>query len=423
MNDTNRRPAADGTAPGVRPRLVAGVRAALVPGRDDPAVTLLPGSLALRIPLVALLFALTVGFTAGSIAIAIVGYRMEPGLAWPLGVLQATPLIFAVRWPLAAWRVAAAGMFLTVLARHGEGFMPWPVTAILAMIVILFFTGVGADRQTTVGVGAVMIVGVLLPAVVAGMPGWFGMILAGIAAVALTFGDAVGGRHSAMEELRRREEQHREDLRRQAVLEERARIARELHDVVAHHMSVIAMQAEAAPYKIPDLPDAARQTFGVVRDAAREALTETRRVVGLLRSDDEGAERAPQPGLERLDDLVSAARQSGLSVATVVVGMPRPLTTGVDLSAFRIVQESLSNASRYAPGARVHVEVKYGAESLTVSVVDDGAGGAPEGSQGGGHGLVGMRERVTMLGGSLDVGPLDEAGWRVVAELPYGDPD
>lgn len=424
MNDSDRRPDADGAASGVRPRLVAGVRAALVPGRDDPAVTLLPARLSLRVPLLALMFALTVGLTAGSIAIAIVGYEVEPGLAWPLGVLQATPLIFAARWPLAAWRVAAAGMLLTVLVRHGTGFMPWPVTAILAMIVILFFTGIGADRQTAVGVGAVTIGGVLVPAVLAGMPGWFGMILAGIAAVALTFGDAVGGRHSAMEELRRREEQHRQDLRRQAVLEERARIARELHDVVAHHMSVIAMQAEAAPYKIPDLPDAARQTFGVVRDAAREALTETRRVVGLLRSDDEGAERAPQPGLERLDDLVSAARQSGLSVATVVVGMPRPLHAGVDLSAFRIVQESLSNASRYAPGARVHVEVKYGAEALTVTVADDGARSAPAQAQGGGHGLVGMRERVTMLGGTLDAGPLDDArGWSVVAELPYGDPD
>ncbi|SFQ17033.1 MULTISPECIES: sensor histidine kinase [Actinomadura] len=412
----------DHHASGGKARLVAGVRAAVVPGRDDPAVMLLPGSLALRVPILVFLLALTVGFTGGSIAIPIQMYGVDPGLAWPLGVLQATPLIFAARWPLAAWRIAMTGLVLTVIVRHGDGFMPWPVTAILALVVILFFTGVGADRQTTVGVGTVTIAAALLPAVLLGMPGWFGMILAGIAALALTFGDAVGGRHSAVEELRRREEQHRADLARQAVLEERARIARELHDVVAHHMSVIAMQAEAAPYKIPDLPDAARQTFGVVRDAAREALTETRRVVGLLRADDEGAERAPQPGLDRLDDLVAAARRSGLSVATVVVGMPRPLNAGVDLSAYRIVQESLSNASRYAPGSRVHVEVKYGTGSLVVSVTDDGARGEPEQSQGGGHGLVGMRERVTMLGGSLDAGPLDD-GWAVAAELPYGDPD
>ncbi|MFB4312235.1 sensor histidine kinase [Actinomadura sp. GTD37] len=406
-----------------RTRLLAGVRSALLLGRDGPPVTLLPGRLALRLPILALLAALTIGFTAGSIAIAIQQYHVKTGLAWPLGVLQATPLIFAARWPLVAWRVAAFGLLLTVVIRHGTGFMPWPVTAILALVVILFFTGVGSDRQTTVGVGAVTIAGVLVPAVLFGMPGWFGMILAGIAVVALTFGDAVGGRHSAVEELRRREEQHRQDLARQAVLEERARIARELHDVVAHHMSVIAMQAEAAPYKIPDLPDAARQTFGVVRDAAREALTETRRVVGLLRADGEGPERAPQPGLDRLDDLVAAARRSGLSVASVVVGMPRPLNAGVDLSAYRIVQESLSNAARYAPGSRVDVEVRYGPKALAVSVADDGARSTAEESQGGGHGLVGMRERVTMLGGRLDAGPRADAGWSVVAELPYGDAD
>ncbi|NDU72689.1 sensor histidine kinase [Actinomadura sp. DSM 109109] len=393
-----------------------------MPGSDEPTVTLLPGHPLLRFPILVVLTGMSLGFTAGAIAIAVTQYGVHAELAWPLGALQAMPLVFAARWPLAAWRLAAAGLLLTVLVRHGEGFMPWPVTAILALIVILFFVGVGAARQTTVGVGAVTIGGVLAPAVLFGMPGWFGMILAGLVAVALTFGDAVGGRHSAVEELRRREEQHRRDLARQAVLEERARIARELHDVVAHHMSVIAMQAEAAPYKIPDLPDAARQTFGVVRDAAREALTETRRVVGLLRADDEGAERAPQPGLERLDDLVATARRSGLAVASAVVGMPRPLHAGVDLSAYRIVQESLSNASRYAPGSRVHVEVRYGSETLTVSVTDDGARSAPEESHGGGHGLVGMRERVTMLGGSLEAGPLDDAGWSVVAELPYGDP-
>ncbi|TDE38149.1 sensor histidine kinase [Actinomadura sp. 6K520] len=412
----------DRFAPGGRPRLLAGVRSALLPGGDDPAVTLLPGHKALRIPILLLLLGLTIGFTAGSIAISITQDGVATSLAWPLGVLQATPLMFAARWPLAAWRAAAAGLLLMVFVRHGEGFMPWPVTAILALVVILFFTGVGTDRQTTLGVGAVTITGVLLPAVLFGMPGWFAMILAGLAALALTFGDAVGGRHSAVEELRRREEQHRQDLARQAVLEERARIARELHDVVAHHMSVIAMQAEAAPYKIPDLPDAARQTFGVVRDAAREALTETRRVVGLLRSDGDDAERTPQPGLERLDDLVGAARRSGLSVAVVITGVPRPLDAGVDLSAYRIVQESLSNASRYAPGSRVHIEVRYGPGTLAVSVADDGARSTPEESQGGGHGLVGMRERVTMLGGGLTAGPREGGGWSVVAELPYGAP-
>ena len=135
MNDPERSAAVR------RTRLLAGVRSALLPGGDGPPVTLLPGRLLLRVPILVLLAGLTIGFTAGSIAIPIEQYHVASGLAWPLGVLQATPLIFAARWPLAAWRVAAAGLLLTVFARHGEGFMPWPVTAILALVVILFFTG------------------------------------------------------------------------------------------------------------------------------------------------------------------------------------------------------------------------------------------------------------------------------------------
>ncbi|MEW2355616.1 sensor histidine kinase [Spirillospora sp. NPDC029432] len=404
-------------------RLLQGIRSALLPGPHDPHVTMLPERMWLRIPLLLLLLGMTIGFTAGSIAIPIEVDHRSPGISAVLGVLQAAPLMLAVRRPLAAWRLSAGGFLLGALLVRGVGFWPWPVTAFLALLVILFFVALACDRETLIGVGAVTIAGVLGPAVLLGMPGWFGAILAGIVLVVLAFGDAIGGRRTAEAIVREQEELRRQDLARQAVLEERARIARELHDVVAHHMSVIAMQAEAAPYKIPDLPDAARQTFGVVRDAAREALTETRRVVGLLRSDDEGAERAPQPGLDRLDDLVAAARGAGLKVGVTMIGVPRPLAVGVDLSAFRIVQESLSNATRYAPGSRVQIEIRYGPDSLRVSVVDDGPRGTPEESHGGGHGLVGMRERVVMLDGTLTAGARERGGWEVVADVPYGDPD
>ncbi|MFI0356668.1 sensor histidine kinase [Actinomadura sp. 9N407] len=401
-------------------RLLQGIRAALLPGPHDPHTTMLPSRMWLRTPILLLLLAMTIGFTAGSIAIPIEVDHRSPGISALLGVLQAAPLLLAVTRPLAAWRLSAAGFFIGVLMVRGVGFWPWPVTAFLAHLAILFFVSLACDRETLVGVGAVSIGGLLGPAVLFGMPGWFAAILAGVVLVVLAFGDAVGGRRTAEAIVREQEQLRRQDLARQAVLEERARIARELHDVVAHHMSVIAMQAEAAPYKIPDLPDAARQTFGVVRDAAREALTETRRVVGLLRSDDETVERAPQPGLERLDDLVAAARRSGLAVGVTVVGVPRPLAVGVDLSAFRIVQESLSNAARYAPGSRVQIEVRYGQSSLRVTVVDDGPRSTPEESQGGGHGLVGMHERVAMLDGTLTAGGRPEGGWSVVADVPYG---
>ncbi|MFC9970270.1 sensor histidine kinase [Spirillospora sp. NPDC127200] len=153
-----------------------------------------------------------------------------------------------------------------------------------------------------------------------------------------------------------------------------------------------------------------------VRDAARAALDETRRVVGLLRAEDEHVRR---PGLDRLDELIDAACGSGLRASAVVIGYPRRLEAGVELTAFRIVQESLSNAVRYAPGADVTVGLHYGPRTLTVSVTDDGARTAPGIPHGGGHGLLGIRERVALLGGTVQAGPRNGAGWSVVAELPF----
>jgi signal transduction histidine kinase len=297
------------------------------------------------------------------------------------------------------------------------------------MVAVLIQIAIRHERSTAIGAAVLTAFGVVLPAVpLAGMPLWFAFILWAIIAVAVVFADAVSGRYAAEASLAEQTALRQRDLARQAVLEERARIARELHDVVAHHMSVVALQAEAAPYKIADLPPQARETFRTIRDAAREALAETRRVVGLLRDEAEAAERVPQPGLDRLDDLVERGRHAGLDVAARIVGVPRPLAAGVDLSAYRIVQEALSNAARHAPRSTVRVEVRYGPDRLTVAVADNGdgvpAGAAGDGARadatGGGHGLVGMRERVTMLGGSLATGPADGGGFVVTAELPYG---
>jgi signal transduction histidine kinase len=344
-------------------------------------------------------------------------------LAAVLALTQAAPLLLAIRWPLGAWRIMSAGMLAGAVLLSGKQlFWPWPVTTWLAMVVVLFIVGVGYDRPTVVGAGVITALAVVLPAVpIAGMRLWFALILWGIVVVALLFADALSGRYAAEASLAEQTALRQRDLARQAVLEERARIARELHDVVAHHMSVIALQSEAAPYKIPDLPAAGRRTFEVIRDAAREALAETRHVVGLLRQDDEAAERLPQPGLDRLDELVEGARHAGLTVESRVVGVPRPISAGVDLSAYRIVQEALSNAARYAPGSAVAVQVRYGADRLLVSVTDDGADTAVIPEPGGGHGLVGMRERVTMLGGVLTAEPGTDGGFTVDAELPYAD--
>jgi signal transduction histidine kinase len=322
-----------------------------------------------------------------------------------------------------AWRIMVIGQLAGVIVAYDEApIWPWTVGGCLAMMVVLFQVAASYPRRTLTGVGLLTGLVMLLPAVaLGGTPPWLVLILCGVVALILVLGDAILGRHNAEALLAEQAELRRRDLARQAVLEERSRIARELHDVVAHHMSMIAIQAEAAPLKIPNLPPAAQETLTAIRGAAREALAETRRVVGLLRNGDELPERVPQPGLDRLEELLEAGRQSGLSVESTVVGVPRPLVGGVDLSAYRIVQEALSNAARYAPGARVCVGVHYGRGALRVSVSDDGSSTVPEAAEnGGGHGLVGMRERVAMLGGTLVTG-VHQGGFKVVAELPYGD--
>jgi signal transduction histidine kinase len=359
---------------------------------------------------------LAAGWVGGAIA-QMVDVHADPTLAALVGIAQAAPVAFAVRWPLAAWRVTALGLLSGAVLQSGRDlFWPWPVTSWLALMTVLIMVGLCHERRVAIGAGVVTAVAVVLPAVpLASMPLWFALILWATIAVAVAFADALRGRRTAEEGLA-------EQLARRAVLEERNRIARELHDVVAHHMSVIALQAEAAPYKMTDLSPAAQRTFEVIRTAARDALAETRRVVGLIREDDEAAERLPTPGLDRLDGLLDTARAAGLTVASRIVGLPRPLAAGVDLSAYRIVQEALSNASRYAAGSTVQVTVHYGADRLAVSVVDEGrAPGSPAPAEpGGGHGLVGMRERVAMLGGTLRVGPAGR-GFEVAADLPYGD--
>jgi signal transduction histidine kinase len=220
-----------------------------------------------------------------------------------------------------------------------------------------------------------------------------------------------------------------ESRRDQAVMEERARIARELHDVVAHHISMIAVQAETARLTTPGMPDEGRSRLVAIGDTARDALDEMRRLLDVLRARDGSApERAPQPGLARLDALVEAARASGMEVRLSVEGPSVPLPPGVDLTAYRIVQEALTNARVHAPGAAVDVAVRYGDGVLHLRVHDDGPGppaatGAPGGHAGHeGHGLVGMRERAAMLGGRLQAGPGagTEGGFTVEADLPFG---
>jgi signal transduction histidine kinase len=214
---------------------------------------------------------------------------------------------------------------------------------------------------------------------------------------------------------------------------ERARIARELHDVVAHHISMIAVQAETARLTTPGLPAAGAQRFAEIGDTARSGLTEMRRLLGVLREDvgDTVGDRHPQPGLAQLAELIDSAREaSGAAARLIVSGPVTPFDPGVELAAYRIVQEALTNARRHAPGTAVDVELRYSGSSLRLRVRDNGPGPAsslapsPSASgEGPGHGLLGMRERAATVGGSLRTGAAPGGGFLVEAVLPAGKPE
>jgi signal transduction histidine kinase len=240
--------------------------------------------------------------------------------------------------------------------------------------------------------------------------------------VAVIAVDSIGSRLRAQRALATQTERAEDERARRAVLEERARIARELHDVVAHHMSLIAVRAETAPYRLVGLSELAQAEFGSLSEVAREALAEMRRLLGVLRHDQPAA-LAPQPQLADLPALIDAARQAGVSVELSAPPAPGPVPSGVGVCAYRIVQESLSNASQHAPGAAVSVSVGHdsGAVLLRVANGPGGSAGPSGNDHGPGHGLTGMRERVALLGGSLSAEPSPDGGFVVSAVLPLGN--
>jgi signal transduction histidine kinase len=211
---------------------------------------------------------------------------------------------------------------------------------------------------------------------------------------------------------------------RAAVADERARIARELHDVVAHSMGVMVVQAQGAQRIMETDLGGAREALKAIALTGREALDEMHRMVGLLRRPEEGSDLRPQPGLSQLDRLVDQARKTGLQLAVEVTGAVRPLPAGLDLAAFRIIQEALTNCRKYANGAPARLLVHYAEHVLDIVVVNDGPLHIATGDSmgGSGHGLVGMKERVALYGGQFSAGPRPEGGYSVHASLPLDSP-
>ncbi len=240
-------------------------------------------------------------------------------------------------------------------------------------------------------------------------------------AAAATYGATVRGRRQAQGALLAEEARSAEQRAARAVLEERTRIARELHDVVAHHMSAIAIQAEAAPLTHGHDPDALRGDLAQIRATALDSLAEMRRILGVLRDPSTGAALSPTPGLDDLDGLLTTARAAGLAVTVEVLGTPTRLATGVDVSAYRILQEALSNVMRHAPGSAVAITIAHRIDPPVLSLEvhnGPGEGGPPVEVGSTPHGVVGMRERAAALGGDLHAGPAADGGFLVQARLP-----
>lgn len=248
-------------------------------------------------------------------------------------------------------------------------------------------------------------------------------------ALAWVLGDSIRTRRAYLAQLEERAarlEKEREAQAKVAVAAERARIARELHDVVAHNVSVMVVQADGAAYVMDAAPEQARKALETISGTGRQALAEMRRLLGVLRTGEhqESGEYVPQPDVEQLDDLIEQCRTSGLPVDFKVEGTPRPLPSGVELTAYRIVQEALTNTRKHGgPNAGASVRLVYFDDGLGLLVEDDGKGAPHElyeegGADGQGHGLIGMRERVGMVGGTLDAGPRPGGGFRISALLP-----
>ena len=345
----------------------------------------------------------------------------RPVAAVLLSLAIGLPLLVRRRVPLQVLAVVEAGIALYSLLVDAN-----PGPAGLGLAIAVYTVATRTPRRVSIraalGVGGLNTL-IYLGTIAAGRFDTATSLLFADVLVAGSWaiGDNIATRRAylaALEDRAARLEREQQERAERAVVDERSRIARELHDIVAHHVSAIAVQAGAAEEVAETDPAAARRALGAIQATSREALTEMRALVGVLRAEaSDPAGLAPQPGLAMIERLAAQTRAAGLDVAVQVEGAIRPLPGALDLSAFRIVQEALTNTLRHAHASRADVVVRYAADSVELEVSDDGTSAATT-PPGDGRGLVGMRERVALFGGRLDVGRGPQGGFRVRALLP-----
>ncbi len=334
--------------------------------------------------------------------------RQVDALGYALVVLSAVGIAWRRRWPWRAFTAAA----LAVLISAGREYPGGPL--FVPVIVTLYTLAVIDTRARSLGAGVVLLAGQLAVQGLFRHGGWFTKdVLTAPApvAAALFLGWAVSSRQAQLAEESRR----RLDA-------ERLRIARELHDVVAHSIATINIQAGVAAHVIDKQPEQAAEALRAIKSASKDALREMRGILGLLRQSDELEQRAPAPGLDQLDLLVTSVSAAGLQTRIDFSGRRRALPSLVDLAAYRIIQESLTNTLRHAGPASAHVSIAYRDDQLVIDIDDDGRSGGngahPVHEGGSGLGITGMRERAGAVGGRLEAGPRLEGGFHVHASLP-----
>ncbi|MGV4986267.1 sensor histidine kinase [Streptomyces sp. NRAIS4] len=347
----------------------------------------------------------------------------ESGLSALLrAVLALVPVLLTLARPAGAFWLSLAATTAAAITSGDWDSWPWLPSSFISHLVVLTVVAIRTRPRTAAWMWA-------LTAIYGFWADWaFGwghyqtdvpqmLVLSAFILLAVTVRHV---RRQAQQEVTAQQTVTAHERSRRTLLEERTTIARELHDVVAHHMSVVAIQAEAAPYRVENPPEELAKAFATIRENAVAALTELRRVLGVVRAEDYEAPDAPQPTLADLDGLLSNVHEAGLTVEKAVTGAVRELPQGVELSAYRIVQEALSNTLRHAPGASARVEIGYVLGGLGLRIVNTPppAPHLVKPSPGAGHGITGMRERVTMLNGEMTAGPSPDGGYEVTVFLP-----
>jgi len=352
---------------------------------------------------------------------SVVGSRTRYG--YPFPVLAALAALFTTA-PIALRRYRPLGVLaITVVAETllliFSNDSPVPVGVIVALYTVAAY----CDRRVSIRAAAWVAFPITVGEIV-NNAAQLGHVIPELAVIAIAWviGDNLRTRRAYLAELKARAarlEREREEKADRAVAEERARIARELHDVIAHNVSVMVVQAAAGEEVFDEDPERARESLSAVASTGRAALTELRRLLGVIRAEEgEPPAFTPQPGIEYVDELVRQVNEAGLPVELSVIGEPHVLPEGVGLCAYRIVQEALTNTLKHADASRTRVNVRYAADALELQVVDDGRGSSAANGEAGGHGLIGMRERVALFGGELTTSPRAGHGYEVRARLP-----